>query len=332
MSFHVRLVTTPDRTGELAEALAADAGVTNLLVLPGAARGPASDAVQFDVRPRSANAVFRHLQAFEQEHGAVAIEYVDATLGEKASPDAEHFLVQHDAVPVWEVIEARIRADAVYAPSFYILLAVAALIGAVGILTNSQILIVGAMVVGPEYNAIMGIALGLDKRARRPAIRGFLALLAGFSAAMILTWLFSLAIRSSGHTPEAYALGVRPVSSLIDDPNLFSVIVAVLAGIVGVVSLTEARAGALIGVFISVTTIPAAADVGLAVAYQSWGQARGAAFQLVLNVAVLIAIGALGLRVQRVIWAVRERKLGQRPRGPAVPPAEGPDRGVTRSG
>ncbi len=313
MTFHVRLVSVPDRTSELVEALAADAGVSNLLVLPGVAHGTASDAVQFDVRPRSANAVFRYLQAFEHDYsGTVAIDNVDATLGERAAPAREHFLVQHDLVPVWEVIEARIRSDAVYAPSFYVLLAIAGLIGAVGILTNSQILVVGAMVVGPEYNAIMGIALGIDKRAKRPVIRGALALLAGFSAAMILTLLFGLAIRWSGHTPKLYSLGVRPVSSLIDQPNLFSIVVAVLAGIVGVVSLTEARAGALIGVFISVTTIPAAADVGLSVAYQSWSEARGAAFQLLLNVAVLIAIGALGLRAQRVIWGPRERKEASR--------------------
>ena len=47
---------------------------------------------------------------------------------------------------------------------------------------------------------------------------------------------------------------MRPVSDLIDQPNVFSLIVAVLAGIVGVVSLTEARAAALIGVFLSITT------------------------------------------------------------------------------
>src|SRR5271156_2447529 len=308
MTFHVRLVSVPDRTRGLVGTLAADAGASNLLVLPGAARGPASDAIQFDVRPRSANSVFRHLQVFQHDHGGtVAVDYVDATLGEEATPTAEHFLVQRDIAPVWEVVEARIRADAVYAPSFYILLAIAGLIGAVGILTNSTILIVGAMVVGPEYNAIMGVALGIDKRTRRPVIRGALALLAGFSAAMIVTLLFALAIRWSGHTPKLYSLGIRPVSSLIDNPNLFSVVVAVLAGIVGVVSLTEARAGALIGVFISVTTIPAAADVGLSAAYQSWSEARGSAFQLLLNVAVLIAVGAVGLRAQRIIWGARER-------------------------
>ncbi|HJZ27634.1 MAG TPA: DUF389 domain-containing protein [Streptosporangiaceae bacterium] len=298
----------PDRTHDLVEALAADAGVSNLLVLPGVARGPASDAVQFDVRPRSANSVFRHLQAFQDDSGGtVAVDYVDATLGERVPPAAEHFLVQRDVAPVWEVVEARIRADAVYAPSFYILLAIAGLIGAVGILTNSTILIVGAMVVGPEYNAIMGVALGIDKRTRRPVIRGALALLAGFSAAMIVTLLFAVAIRWSGRTPRLYSLGVRPVSSLIDNPNLFSIVVAVLAGIVGVVSLTEARASALIGVFISVTTIPAAADIALSAGYGSWGEARGSAFQLLLNVTVLIAMGALVLRAQRIIWGSRER-------------------------
>jgi uncharacterized hydrophobic protein (TIGR00271 family) len=308
MTFHVRLVSVPDRTRDLVEALAADAGVSNLLVLSGAARGPASDAIQFDVRPRSANSVFRHLQTFQADHGGtVAVDYVDATLGERVPPAAEHFLVQRDVAPVWEVVEARIRADAVYAPSFYILLAIAGLIGAVGILTNSTILIVGAMVVGPEYNAIMGVALGIDKRTRRPVIRGALALLAGFSAAMIVTLLFAVAIRWSGHTPRLYSLGVRPVSSLIDNPNLFSIVVAVLAGIVGVVSLTEARASALIGVFISVTTIPAAADIALSAGYGSWGEARGSAFQLVLNVTVLIAMGALVLRAQRIIWGSRER-------------------------
>jgi uncharacterized hydrophobic protein (TIGR00271 family) len=308
MTFHVRLVSAPDRTKDLVEALAADAGVSNLLVLPGTAHGSASDGVQFDVQPQSANAVFRYLQAFEHDHSStVAIDYVDATLGKRTASAPENFLVQHDLVPVWEVIEARIRSDAVYAPSFYILLAIAGLIGAVGILTNSQILVVGAMVVGPEYSAIMGVALGIDKRARRPVIRGLLALLAGFSAAVIVTLLFALVIRGSGHTPKLYSLGVRPVSSLIDEPNFFSLAVAVLAGVAGVVSLTEARAGALIGVFISVTTIPAAADIGLSVAYQSWSQARGSAFQLLLNVAVLIAIGALGLRAQRMIWGSRER-------------------------
>jgi uncharacterized hydrophobic protein (TIGR00271 family) len=318
MTFHVRLVSPPDQTEGLVGLLAADAGVSNLVVLPGRARRPDGDAVQFDVESRSANSVFRHLEAFQADHsGAVGIKQVDATIGAETAPASKHFFVQRDIAPVWEIVEAKIRSDAVYAPSFYTLLAIAGLIGAVGILTNSQILIVGAMVVGPEYNAIMGVALGLDKRNMRPVLRGTVALLAGFSAAIVITLLFGMLICWSGHTPKLYLIGVRPVSSLIDNPNLFSLVVAVLAGIVGVVSLTEARAGALIGVFISVTTIPAAADIALSLAYSSWGEARGSAFQLLLNVIVLIAVGALMLRLQRIIWRFREEAA--RPRSAQRP-------------
>jgi uncharacterized hydrophobic protein (TIGR00271 family) len=313
MTFHVRLVSPPDQTERLVGLFADDSGVSNLVVLPGMARRPDGDAVQFDVRSRSANSVFRQLEAFQADHsGAIAIKQVDATLGEETDRAAEHFLVQRDVAPVWEIVEAKIRSDAVYAPSFYSLLIIAGLIGAVGILTNSQILVVGAMVVGPEYNAIMAVALGLDKRRIRPVMRGVLALLAGFSAAIVITLLFGLIIRWSGHTPRLYVAGVRPVSALIDSPNLFSLVVAVLAGIVGVVSLTEARAGALIGVFISVTTIPAAADIALSLAYSSWSEARGSAYQLVLNVIVLIVVGTLMLRLQRIVWRVRGERAGPR--------------------
>jgi uncharacterized hydrophobic protein (TIGR00271 family) len=308
MTFHVRLVSPPDQTESLVGLLVADSGVANLVVLPGMARQPDGDAVQFDVQARSANSVFRRLEALGADGGgAVGVRQVDATLGAETARTPEHFLVQRDVAPVWEIVEAKIRSDAVYAPSFYILLVIAGLIGAVGILTNSQILIVGAMVVGPEYNAIMAVALGLDKRRLRPVMRGALALLAGFSAAIVITLIFGLIIRWSGRTPKLYLVGVRPVSALIDSPNLFSLIVAVLAGIVGVVSLTEARAGALIGVFISVTTIPAASALGLSLAYSSWTQARGSAFQLVLNVTVLMVVGAVVLRLQRIIWRHRER-------------------------
>ena len=91
---------------------------------------------------------------------------------------------------------------------------------------------------------------------------GLFALLWGFLAAIVMTLLFGLAVKASGDTPAQYLQGVRPVADLINTPNVFSVIVAVLAGLVGVISLTESRANALIGVFISVTTIPAAASRG----------------------------------------------------------------------
>jgi uncharacterized membrane protein len=87
----------------------------------------------------------------------------------------------------------------------------------------------------------------------------------------------------------------------------------VLAGVVGVVSLTEARSSTLIGVFISVTTIPAASDTGVSLAFGSYSEARGSALQLLLNVTVLAAVAIAGLPAQRAIWRRAARRAATRP-------------------
>jgi uncharacterized hydrophobic protein (TIGR00271 family) len=309
----VRVVSPASVTGPLLERLTAAPGVRNVVVLREAARRPEGDAVHFDLSDGAANPVFQELRDLGlARQGSISVERIDATL-RAADSAPETGALRHETAPVWEMVEAIIKGGAVYPPSFYVLLTIAGLIGAVGILTNSQILIVGAMVVGPEYNAIIAVALGLSTRNRQPVRDGLLALLWGFLAAIVTTLLFGLAIRWSGGTPPDFLAGVRPVADLINTPNVFSVIVAILAGIVGVVSLTEARANALIGVFISVTTIPAAASVGVSAAYASWSEAGGSLLQLLLNVLLLIAVGAVGLSTQRMIW--RRRGLASRPLG-----------------
>jgi uncharacterized hydrophobic protein (TIGR00271 family) len=351
---HVRLVSAAASTERLADALAAAGGVCNIVVLAGAARRPTGDAVEFDVPDGAANPVFRLLRQHGLDSGGViCVQRVDAALASRLAagtasadtaaadtaqadtaqadtmradtaptgpvrtglPGRGHGALRPETAPVWELVEAGIRDGARYPPSFYMLLAIAGLIGAVGILTNSQILIVGAMVVGPEYNAIIGVALGLAGRDRRAVSDGLAALLWGFTAAVALTLLLGLAVRWTGRTPATFLAGVRPVAELINSPDEFSVIVALLAGVVGVVSLTEARANAMIGVFISVTTIPAAASVGISVAYASWADAAGSVVQLLLNVVLLIGVGAAGLATQRRFWQRhQEQRRREQPR------------------
>jgi uncharacterized hydrophobic protein (TIGR00271 family) len=314
---HVRVVSPPSVTGRLLGRLAGLTGVRNLIVLEGAAQRPDGDAVLFDVDQGAANPVFRALRGLGLDRdGAITVEQVDASLSAAAPSAGRIGSPSSEAAPVWEMVEATIRGGAVYPPSFFILLAIAGLIAAVGILTNSQILVVGAMVVGPEYSAIIAAALGISKWERGLVRDGLVALFFGFGAAIVVTLAFGLAVRAAGKAPQQFLEGVRPVSDLINTPNVFSVVVAILAGIVGVVSLTEARAGALIGVFISVTTIPAAADIGVSLAFGSWHEAGGSSPQLLLNVFLLVVVGAGGLSTQRAIWrqlGARQRTLPPRP-------------------
>ena len=300
---HLRIVSPPERTSELISALEGNDAVLNLAVMAASSRHPAGDMVQFDVLTGAANAVFAMLrQRGIVEDGAIVAETVDSWLSETAVI-AESKQSRFEALtPVWELVDARIRNDGVYPPSWFVLLVIAGVIGAVGILTNSQILVVAAMVVGPEYGAITSVARAGTRRDGQTAKRGLLALFVGFTAACVAALVLGSVIRAAGITPRAFELGVRPVSDLINTPNVFSVIVAVLAGIVGILSLTESRASTLIGVFISVTTIPAASDIGLSVSYGSWAEARGSLFQLLLNVSILIVVGMIMLVAQKRIW------------------------------
>jgi uncharacterized hydrophobic protein (TIGR00271 family) len=309
---HVRAVSPTDLTPTLVASLTNRVGVLNLIVLAGVARNPDGDAVQFDVITADTNDVLRDMRQLGVAHrGSIIIEDVDAALSDRAHEAEARAPRALRLSPVWEVAEARIRAGGRYTPSWFALLTIAGLIAAVGIFTNSQILIVGAMVVGPEYAAIISVALAIDKRDHRRIRAGAAALLVGFALAIVVALVFSIAVRAWGLEPEAFSRGIRPVSDLINTPNVFSVVVATLAGIVGVVSLVEARTGALIGVFISVTTIPAAADIGVSSAFQDWSEAGGSFVQLLLNVAILMAVGTGGLVVQQHFWR-RIRRRAER--------------------
>jgi uncharacterized hydrophobic protein (TIGR00271 family) len=297
---HLRVVSPPDVTGTLMPLLRSEPAVLNLTVLPGAVSHPDGDAVHFDVLHGAANEVIGQLRDLGlDQRGSIVLENVDTSISAQADRATARRGRFQQFTPVWAEVESRIDMEGTFPPSWYALLVIAGLIGAVGILTNSQILIVGAMVVGPEYGAILSLAFGVTRHDSSRMLR---------SAASAAALLLGLIIRAASLEPRAYALGVRPVSSLIDTPNWFSFIVALLAGIVGIVSLTEARSATLIGVFISVTTIPAASDTGVSLAFGNGSEARGSVLQLLLNVIVLTAVAIAGIPVQRAIWQRAARR------------------------
>lgn len=307
---HVRAVCPPDLTERTMALLSAEPCVLNLIRRAGSVHNPDGDALECDVLTGAANEVLRGLRDLGLDHhGSIVLDRVDTVFSERAAEVGAEELGARLRAPVWEQVEARIQAEGRYPPSFYLFLVIAGIIGAVGIITNSQILIVAAMVVGPEYGAITSVALGID-HGDRPRIRqGLMALLVGFLLAVAATFLFALVVRGFDLQPTAFELGLRPVSNLINTPNFFSAVVAVLAGVVGIVSLTEARTSALLGVFISVTTIPAGADIGVSCAFASWDEASGSLLQLLLNIVVLIVVGTGTLKCQRAIWRrVSERR------------------------
>ncbi len=302
---HLRVVSPPDRREELLAALLANPAVINVVSWPGAARRPDGDLVQFDVATEAANALIAELRALRLEHeGTISIERIDMAFSDAAEVAEGAAPGDSSEAVVWEEVEARIRSDSTLSVSFVALVAVAVLIAAVGILTDSSILIVGAMVVGPEYGPLMSMALGLHRWRWARVWRGAKAILVSFPIAIALTALMTWLIDMTGQTPVAYEQGIRPLTGFISRPDIYTVIVAALAAVAGVVALTQVRMGSLVGVLVSVTTVPAASNVGVAVVHSRYSEAGGAFVQLVVNFVVIVVVGAAMLRFQ---WRLDRR-------------------------
>jgi uncharacterized hydrophobic protein (TIGR00271 family) len=308
---HLRVVSPTDRTGAVLTALAAVPNVVNLVVIEGAARSPAGDLVMLDVPNELANHVIALLRARGVDRvGSITVERSGTILSEAASRAAADAPGTSSEAVVWSEVEARSRDDVELTVSFVLMMVLSMLIAAVGILTDSPILVIGAMVIGPEYGPLIGVALGLFRRRREHALTALRTLVVGLVLGVAVALSFTAIVRAIGGTPDAYEAGVRPLTQFISHPDWWSVLVALLAGLAGTISLTQARPSALVGVFISVTTVPAAANIGVAAAHGRASEAWGAAGQLVLNLALIVLAGAIAFVVEDRVG----RRMGRRRR------------------
>lgn len=300
---HLRLIVPDHSLPGVTELLRAEPSVTNLIVVRDAAIDPAGHLVLCDVARERASAVLASLEdAGLPSDGSIALESVDVSLSD-AADSAERAApgLGVDAV-VWQEIEARTSEESALSLTFVSFMVIAALIAAVGIITDSQIAIVGAMVVGPEFGPIAALCVATVRRTPRDAVRPAVALLVGFPTAIISAAAFTRFGVAIGIVPDRFRSTDHPLTEFISEPSEFAVVVALFAGVAGILSLTSAKSGALIGVLISVTTIPAAANVGVAMAVADWTEMRGAAAQLAVNLAALLSAGIGTLAIQRRIW------------------------------
>ena len=149
-----------------------------------------------------------------------------------------------------------------------------------------------------------------DRPSSRVRSRGAprLRCVVGFPVAIVAAYLLTAMVRAFDLGPDAADLEDRADTFFISHPDAFSVIVALLAGTAGMLSLSTGRAGALIGVLISVTTIPAAANIGVAAAYRNWDECQGAALQLVLNLSAIVLAGVVTLGAERTAFRRRRAR------------------------
>ena len=304
---HLRIVVPAHIAEKVIALLCAAPAVTNVVRFRDAAHKPEGDLILCDVAREDASLVIADLKDLQVQHvGSIAVELIDSSISDVARA-AEHAApgLPSDAV-VWEEVESRTSEQTELSVSFAVFMIAAMQIAAVGIVLDQPILIVGAMVVGPEFGPLAAVCVALVRRQRNLAKRSLIALAVGFPIGTLAALFASIILIALGAFPDEY--GTHEFTDFISNPDFLSFFVAVVAGVAGMLSLTTAKSGALIGVLVSVTTIPAASNVGVAAAYGEWDAAGGAAQQLVINLAGIVVAGVVTLTIQNRDYVTRRRE------------------------
>ena len=319
---HLRIVTPPESTARVTEVLERSVSVCNVIVLPGAAIKPPGDVVLCDVAREDASVVLEDLRRIGIQHeGSIAVENIETAISDAMEHAVEAAKGEPADAVIWEEVEAHTSESATLSFSFATFMVLAGLIAAVGIFLNSPILIVGAMVVGPEFGPIAGFCVAAVQRRRALAGRSFLALAVGFPLAIAAVFVTSLVFKATGVTPAEFSIARHDLAGIIASPDFLAFFVAFCAGIAGMLSLSTAKSSALIGVFISITTIPAAANVGISAAYGDWDTFAGSLAQLALNLTAIVVAGVLTLAIQRSDYRrrrARHLRAANEPRQPSA--------------
>lgn len=197
-----------------------------------------------------------------------------------------------------ETVE-QVARQAALTRTYLVLIAMAGVLAAVALLTNSVPILIGAMVVAPALGPLALIAFALVGHRPRLALRGlwtaFIGLVVAAGAAMLTTWLMNL---TNVLPPDANLLN-KPLLEERVHPGWYSVAAALAGGVAGAIAQAQQKTDTLVGVVAALALVPAAAAAGIAFLSRDPARGLGGVGLLGINVGLVVLTGILTLLVLR---------------------------------
>lgn len=300
---HLRVVCPEHTVAAVLDALQAQAGVVAIRRAGQTSHGV---EVSADLARECGDAVLETLRGLGVfDAGMATLEPLDTAVGKLADTAEEDAPGEGADALIWDELVERTGEDSTLTGAFLAFMTLATLLAAIGVVTDSQVTIVGAMVVGPEFGPLAALGVALLRRRVHMARRAATALLVGFAIALLVTGLLSAVARLTGLVSPQDIAGGHRETEFIYHPGCFSLITSLVAGTAGMLSLMSNRSAALVGVFISVTTIPAAGNAAVAGVLGQWHETWSSLAQLAINLAGIVAAGVATLAAREAATRVR---------------------------
>lgn len=283
-----------------------NAYVVNIVRMRDACTRPAGDALLAAVPREAASNLLDELAAagLTQQSGSVTIDERRTVLSDAADEAARQAQGAPGDALLWPVVRATTGLASEMSVTYYVFMVLATAMVTIGLMTSSAVLIIGGMILGPEFGALAHICVGVMHRDWREVIRANWLLFTGFFAGITLSALMVVLLDVTDRYNPAtidHAFELTIVS-----PSFLGFVVALFAGSAGVLTLTSSKGEALIGVLVSVATIPAASDMALGIALADMGRLVNGFATLMLNLLGMVLAGAVTLAVH---WAGTQRRI-----------------------
>jgi uncharacterized hydrophobic protein (TIGR00271 family) len=289
----LRSSVDPDRAERFGDLLRELEGVRRIVEQPDLASATNATVFGADVEAAAADELVEAIAELDIHVDDYVLAKVDvvAPLRRHRAGDIEGF--------AWIEVLGQARLNSRPLARYLALITVAAVIAALGVITSSSILIVGAMAVSPDLLPICATSVGLVRGNSQLARRAFVTLTLGLGLVVVTAAVLSALLKWTGLLPDGFAVEDSSLSTLAKT-DYSTVLIAFAAGVAGMLSF-ETRASTAVGVAISVTTIPASAYLGVAIGGGGIEHAFGALVVLAINVFLLIVGGTLTLLAQRAL-------------------------------
>jgi uncharacterized hydrophobic protein (TIGR00271 family) len=298
---HLRVICQRQLAPAVVEALTDRRGAVAITRSELGDTSPDESVVQADLARECVDQVLTALHRIGVlEDGMVALDAIDTAVGRLVTTAERDAPGEGADALIWDELATRTGEDSTLTWTYIAFMILATLLAAIGVVTDSPITIVGAMVVGPEFGPLAGLAVALVRRRASAARQAAIALLVGFPVAIVVTALLALVARATGLVPTDVLDGHRQ-TEFIYHPGWFSLITALVAGTAGMLSLTSSKAAVLVGVFISVTTIPAAGNAAVAAVVGDWYEAGQSLLQLGINLVGIVVAATITLTLRGAV-------------------------------
>jgi uncharacterized hydrophobic protein (TIGR00271 family) len=194
-------------------------------------------------------------------------------------------LFSHASQEQFSALFSNLREESRLNSTFMTLLILATIIATFGLYINSASVIIGAMLLAPLMQPIVGLSMGLLRQDITLLLNGAksiaIGVLAVIFSAVILAWLLPLEQLTSEMNGRL-------------SPTILDMFVAIISGVAGAYAKSNEKiVGSLAGVAIAVALVPPLAVSGIGLGWQEWSMFGSALLLFITNLVGIILSASL---------------------------------------